>query len=160
MSKASRIPRVISVLLALSLLLSLLPGALAAEPKLTRADLAVMVYNKFLPTATGKAPNFTDLTSCSEEQKTAINTLAAAGILSGTPEGTFEPEGIVTRVQAAMIIWRALGSEVSDAKVPFQDIPVYGSPAVSALYEMGVLTDQDGPDCGFLPDKPDTAVQV
>ena len=79
MSKASRIPRVISVLLALSLLLSLLPGALAAEPQLTRADLAVMVYNKFLPTATGEAPNFTDLTSCSEEQKTAINTLAAAG---------------------------------------------------------------------------------
>lgn len=160
MSKASRIPRVISVLLALSLLLSLLPGALAAEPQLTRADLAVMVYNKFLPTATGEAPNFTDLTSCSEEQKTAINTLAAAGILSGTPVGTFEPEGIVPRVQAAMIIWRALGSEGSDAEVPFQDIPEYGSPAVSALYEMGVLTDQDGPDGRFLPNDPATAEQV
>ena len=160
MSKASRIPRVISVLLALSLLLSLLPGALAAEPQLTRAELAVMVYNKFLPTATGEAPNFTDLDSCSEEQKTAINTLAAAGILSGTPAGTFEPKGTVTRVQAAMIIWRALGSEVSDAKVPFQDIPVYGSPAVSALYEMGVLTDQDGPNGQFLPDVLATAEQV
>lgn len=160
MSKASRIPRVISVLLALSLLLSLLPGALAAEPQLTRADLAVMVYNKFLPTATGEAPNFTDLGSCSEEQKTAINTLAAAGILSGTQEGTFEPDGRVTRVQAAIIIWRALGSEVSDAKVPFQDIPVYGSPAVSALYEMGVLTDQDGSDGRFLPHDPATAEQV
>ena len=43
MSKASRIPRVISVLLALSLLLSLLPGALAAEPQLTRAELATVL---------------------------------------------------------------------------------------------------------------------
>ena len=46
-----RAGRFISLLLSLCLLLGLLPTALAAEPELTRAELALMIYEKFLPAA-------------------------------------------------------------------------------------------------------------
>lgn len=104
-----RFRRAAALLITLCVLLSLLPAALAAEGELTRAELAVLVYGKFQPEPPEEDPGFTDIGTCTEEQREAINALAGAGILDGRADGTFDPGGSVTRVQAALILWRALG---------------------------------------------------
>ena len=49
-----RFGKLLSLLLALCMLLALFPAASAAgETGITRAELALMIYEKFLPTPTG-----------------------------------------------------------------------------------------------------------
>lgn len=142
--------RLLALLLTLCMLLTLLPAALAAgETGITRAELAVLVYEKFLPTPTGEDPGFTDIGNCTGKQQTAINALARAGIVNGMAPGLFSPTGTVTRVQAAIIIWRALGQPTATTQAPFSDIPDYAIDAVNALYEQDILTDGDATDGAF-----------
>lgn len=69
-----------------------------------------------------QAATFTDLGSSPYRQ--AIEALAAAGIISGYPDGTFRPDNPVTRQQFAKIIVKTLSLPVSEADVcPFGDVP-------------------------------------
>ena len=136
------------------MLLTLLPAALAAEGELTRAELAVLVYGKFQPEPPEEDPGFTDIGTCTEEQREAINALAGAGILAGRADGTFDPGGSVTRVQAALILWRALGQPAAGSEAPYADVPAYAEIAVNALYGRGILTEADAAEGKFLPDNP------
>ena len=125
-----RIKRWLSGILSMVLLLGLLPAtALAAGETLsdgtdvtstndiTRAQLAEMVYEHDRLTTSielmgdgNSAPNFTDITECTDDQKAAITALAKAQIISGTSEDEFSPGGFVTRGEAVVVIWRATGS--------------------------------------------------
>lgn len=139
-----RFGKLLSLLLALCMLLALLPAALASgEGRITRAELAVLIYEKFLPTPTGEDPGFTDIGDCSEEQQAAIIALTKAGIVNGMGPNIFVPAGRVTRAQAALIIWRALGQPTAADSAPYTDIPDYAAAAVNALYEQDILTDDD-----------------
>ena len=149
-----RFRRAAAFLITLCVLLTLLPAALAAEGELTRAELAVLVYGKFQPEPPEEDPGFTDIGTCTEEQREAINALAGAGILNGRADGTFDPGGSVTRVQAALILWRALGQPAAGSEAPYADVPAYAEIAVNALYGRGILTEADAAEGKFLPDNP------
>lgn len=147
-----RAGRFISLLLSLCLLLGLLPTALAAEPELTRAELALMIYEKFLPAAPdGELPTFPDLDGCTPEQQKAIQILAAAGIVAGKETGEFDPEGGVLRFEAVLVLWNALGRPASNAPDAYQDVPAFAAIPVNALYERGILTDGDAVEGAYRP---------
>ena len=76
---------------------------------LTRAELAVMVYEAFDLTTDKNDVTFTDIENCSDEEKGAILTLANLGIISGTGEGEFDPNGLVNRMAGALVLYRVYG---------------------------------------------------
>ena len=106
-----RAKRWMAGLLGAVLLVSLLPvTALAADADpVTRAVLAEMVYNQFYDGQTAQDQGFTDIgpvedgaeDPCTDAQRTAINVLVAAGVLSGSADREFHPHGEVTRAQVA-----------------------------------------------------------
>lgn len=73
---------------------------------LTRAELAVMVCEAFDLTTDKNNVTFTDIEKCSDEEKGAILTLANLGIISGTGEGEFDPNGLVNRMAGALVLYR------------------------------------------------------
>lgn len=73
---------------------------------LTRAELAVMVCEAFDLTTDKNDVTFTDIENCSDEEKGAILTLANLGIISGTGEGEFDPNGLVNRMAGALVLYR------------------------------------------------------
>jgi len=145
--------RTLTFLLTLIMCIALLPVTALADGNLTRAELAVMVYNKFRPAAVGEGAEFNDIDSCTPEQQAAIRALAAAGVLSGNSAGTFSPDGLATRGMSAVIIWRTSGVSGAGGEDIFDDIAdTPYAPAVNALVSNGVLLSSDAIDGGFKPD--------
>ena len=123
----------------------------------TRAELAEQLnsetyswlHNSIHLMTPSLSVQFDDLNVCTADQETAIETLAANQILSGTSQDTFNPTGVVTRAQAAVVLWRAAGSRSNVNPVSllatYTDLvktPWY-QPAFNCLYAMGVLTGDD-----------------
>lgn len=73
---------------------------------LTRAAFAVMVCEAFDLTTDKNDVTFTDIENCADEEKGAILTLANLGIISGTWEGEFDPNGLVNRMAGALVLYR------------------------------------------------------
>lgn len=72
----------------------------------------------------------------------AIASLVEKGVISGFPDGRFQPQATLTRVQAAIMLQRALNLPVDTAVDPgFSDVPPtytsYGS--VAAVAEAGIM---------------------
>ena len=149
-----RAKRWMAGLLSAVLLVSLLPvTALAADADpVTRAVLAEMVYNQFYDGQTAQDQGFTDIgpvedgaeDPCTDAQRTAINVLVAAGVLSGSADGEFHPHGEVTRAQVAVTLWRATGckSNPTASTVTFTDVHSgdWYAPAIQALSAAGVFS--------------------
>ena len=149
-----RAKRWMAGLLGAVLLVSLLPvTALAADADpVTRAVLAEMVYNQFYDGQTAQDQGFTDIgpvedgaeDPCTDAQRTAINVLVAAGVLSGSADGEFHPHGEVTRAQVAVTLWRATGckSNPTASTVTFTDVHSgdWYAPAIQALSAAGVFS--------------------
>lgn len=122
----------------------------APEKTVTRAEMAEQVSEKLnthITGGSGVSANFKDIGSCTQKQQEAINRLYSAQILTGTGADTFDPDGTVTRAQAAVIIWRAAGSR-SNAEpviIPYSDVisSAWYAAAINCLYAMGVLTADD-----------------
>ena len=86
----------------------------------------------------------------------SIDLLASYGILSGTGDGTFQPEEELTRAQLAVLLAAALNCKVPSGPSAFSDVPMdswYG-PSVNALSKLGLLSG-DGRG-NFRPDDPIT----
>lgn len=146
--------RWLAALLSAVLLMSLLPAAALAEDSdpVTRAVLAEMIYNKFYSGQPAVDQGFKDIGDgtggegqpCTAAQWTAINVLAAEGVLSGTSPTTFAPSGQVTRAEAAVVLWRATGcmSNPSASSVTFDDVNSgdWYAPAIQALAAAGIVS--------------------
>ena len=149
-----RAKRWMAGLLSAVLLASLLSAtAMAADADpVTRAVLAEMVYNQFYDGQTAQDQGFTDIgpvedgaeDPCTDAQRTAINVLVAAGVLSGSADGEFHPHGEVTRAQVAVTLWRATGckSNPTASTVTFTDVHSgdWYAPAIQALSAAGVFS--------------------
>ena len=75
---------------------------------MSRQDMAVIVHRmfEFLEIeVSGESINFTDDDEVSDYAKEAVSVLSSAGIINGMGDGTFAPKGIVTRAQAAKVIY-------------------------------------------------------
>ena len=83
----------------------------------------------------------------------AVNALGEAGIVNGYPDGTFGPEGDVTRAEFATMIYRALDGASAKAgeEVSFTDVDAdfWGAEAIYALAAEGIVTGY--PDGSFNP---------
>ena len=86
----------------------------------TRAQMAEQFYNYFSPelskmepTITGGMP-FTDIGSCTENQKKAIEFFYERGIISGATTTTFVPYGPVSNLQAATLLQNCAQAQVTD----------------------------------------------
>ena len=78
--------------------------------KITRQDAAVILYNvlqnKLSQGETAKS--FHDADSISDYAQTAVSVLSSAGIINGYADNTFGPRKVITRREAAVILYRAL----------------------------------------------------
>lgn len=72
----------------------------------------------------------------------AIEALCAEGVLSGMGDGSFAPEQVVTRGEAAKIIALAFGINASETELTFSDVTAesWQYPYVSALYAAEITT--------------------
>ena len=97
--------RILAALLALGMLLSLLPAALAAE-------------EHDCPGA-----RFTDMPPVEHCAHAAIDWAVENGVVAGISETAFGPERYCTRAQMVTILWRAAGSpQPAKAECPFRDV--------------------------------------
>ena len=86
------------------------------------------------------APTFTDIAD--SWAKDSIEKMAEAGVVNGYPDGTFRPNGEVTRAEFAQILYNAVGEkyDVEKIKNPFVDVKSdwYYVPVIT-LYNDGVI---------------------
>jgi len=84
----------------------------------------------------------------------AVNTLSALGILEGFPDGTFQPDGDITRAQFAAVVTRAMGFSgiMTQGSTRFTDVPAthWASGYVRMATDLGVINGF--PDGTFGPD--------
>ncbi|MFA6023855.1 MAG: S-layer homology domain-containing protein [Candidatus Gracilibacteria bacterium] len=52
-----------------------------------------------------------------------IEVMVEAGVVEGNPDGSFNPDGNLNRAEAAALLWRVLGVDLTDAgEDPFEDV--------------------------------------
>ena len=67
--------------------------------------------------------DYTDVAVDADEY-TAVSTLSSLGILTGYEDGSFKPEGDITRAEFCAVVCRALGAKVAGSAVTaFTDVP-------------------------------------
>ena len=84
---------------------------------------------------------------------TAVSTLSSLGILTGYEDGSFKPEGDITRAEFCAVVCRALGAKVSGSAVTaFSDVPAdhWASAYISYVAGLGIVNGMG--DGTFAPD--------
>lgn len=88
--------------------------------------------------------NSVSYSDCDDE---GVKTLSVFGIISGMGDGTFAPEGSITREQAAVILYNTaefLGNKtMKSGSTAFSDgaeISAWANAAISAVCEMGIMS--------------------
>lgn len=77
------------------------------EQPVTRQDAAVIIA-RILKLANGNGKTFADDSAIAEYAKDAVSAMSGAGIINGYEDGTFKPNGLLSRAEAAQIIYNAL----------------------------------------------------
>jgi len=105
------------------------------------------------PAPAANAPTFTDVPSSSPFH-TAIRWMAGASITTGQADGTFQPNGPVTRQAMAAFLWRFAGQPTPAANAPtFTDV-ASSSPFLAAIRWMASTSITTGyPDGTFRPNE-------
>jgi len=94
------------------------------------------------------APAFSDVAGTWAERY--IRQAAEKGLIEGFPDGTYQPDGTMTRAQLVTILWRAAGSPKPAKKASFPDLPdAWYQDAVAWAEENGVVNGM--PDGTFQP---------
>ena len=65
---------------------------------------------------------FTDVT-VEDDEFTAVSTLSSLGILNGYEDGSFKPDGDITRAEFCTVVCKALGYEAAAGATNFSDVP-------------------------------------
>ncbi|MDN4492073.1 S-layer homology domain-containing protein [Ureibacillus sp. BA0131] len=94
-----------------------------------------------VPAADANSLDFSDLSKANIHYE-AIQSLATRGVLNGFPDGTFKPNQLLTREQAAIILTKVLKIDASGyTKQVFSDVdstsPYFRE--INALYERGII---------------------
>lgn len=82
-----------------------------------------------------KRQDFSDIANKSQEMQKAIRYLASKGIINGTTETAFSPDGSINRAEIATLIVKALGKLDPTAVSGFTDVPAgswYAAAAASS----------------------------
>ncbi|MBQ6998527.1 MAG: S-layer homology domain-containing protein [Clostridia bacterium] len=124
-------------------------GSFDIDGTITRAELIKIAVVSTLGETDATAENpFTD--SAEHWAKSHIATAVKAGITTGVTDKEFNPDGLITREQAATILYRAVvakGITLEKAGETFADdasISDWAKDAVYALKAAGVISGRDG----------------
>ena len=117
------------------------------EGNMTRAEAAAMIARlKGLDMSNNAKPNFSDVKS--SWYNASINAVVSAGYMKGYPDGTFAPNGKITRAEFAQMIM--VIDKANGAAVPFADVKGHwAEAAIAQAYGNGRITGY--PDNTFRP---------
>lgn len=86
--------------------------------------------------------------------KTSIQTLSDQGILTGYPDGSFRPQGLITRAEFSAMMVKALGLNINaTGNQTFNDVPTnhWAYPSIETVRSTGLVSGY--PNGQFLPSK-------
>ena len=117
------------------------------EGNMTRAEAAAMIARlKGLDMSNNAKPNFSDVKSA--WYNSSINAVVNAGYMKGYPDGTFAPNGKITRAEFAQMIMAI--DKANGADVPFADVKGHwAEAAIAQAYGNGRIAGY--PDSTFRP---------
>lgn len=118
----------------------------------------VLVISLFTP-ITGQAAGFNDVSS-GYTFYDEVEFLSSEQIITGYTDGTFKPDNVVTRAQAAIMIGRALGLNGDPKNTKFNDVTasVTGSGYIASAVEKGIISGFT--DKTYRPNEPVTRGQM
>jgi len=109
------------------------------------------------PPSPGPGPSFADTRGHWAED--AIRQLAARGIITGYPDGTFSPDNPVTRAEIVKMLVLAAGLQPSEGRTTFADeIPSWAAPYIAAAVDHSLIAGYE--DGTFRSDEPLTREQL
>jgi len=119
-------------------------GSYHPDQSLSRAELLAMIANMQYLTLTvmNEQSNFTDSSDIPWWALEAALAAREQGIISGYPDGSFQPDRDVTRSELAVIIYHLSGTEPKQKVLLYKDIasvPPWARDAFSQMYERGLL---------------------
>lgn len=116
-----------------------------------------LIFNSFSTSVS--AATFSDLPS-SHRFYDEMMYLEAEGIITGFPDGTFRPDGVVTRAAAAIMIGRALGFDGAQRDTTFSDVKAnqVASGYIASAAARGII--QGYPNNTFRPNETVTRGQM
>lgn len=127
-------------------------GHFAPEQPLTRAALAEALYRLAgSPPAEGEEPDFLDVPP-GHPNLTAIRWARSSGVVDGYPDGTFRPDGPITREEIAVLLWNNRGGQPASGPAPYgdrEDVSPWAREAVDWAYGAALMSGT--PDSRFLP---------
>ena len=112
------------------------------------------------PTPTGDVSDrFTDVSKTAWYHD-AVQWAVDKGLMNGTGDTTFEPNGTATRAMVVTMLWRLAGEPASDSKVPFTDVSdgAWYADAVNWAASTGAVTGTS--ETTFAPNAPVTREQL
>lgn len=117
------------------------------EGNMTRAEAAAMIARlKGLDMSNNAKPNFSDVKSA--WYNSSINAVVNAGYMKGYPDGSFAPNGKITRAEFAQMIMAI--DKANGAAVPFADVKGHwAEAAIAQAYGNGRIAGY--PDSTFRP---------
>ena len=117
-------------------------GRYCPDAQVTRAQaVSLLVRADGLPLLGGQ--RFSDVPA-GHTHAGAIAAAVSAGFIAGYPDGTFRPEGLLTREQLATVLGRAAGLKRTPGQF-FTDVP-WTSPHLAWVNAIGAAGISDG--CG------------
>lgn len=138
-------------------------GTVRPEGNITRAEVATIFFRMLTDASRAECWSQTNSYSdVSEGQwfNAAISTLSNAGIINGYSDGTFRPNGNITRAEFAAIASRFFEYAGADGENPFSDVSedAWYYEYVMAASDMGLITGY--PDGTFGPAKSITRAEA
>ncbi|MBE7009876.1 MAG: S-layer homology domain-containing protein [Ruminococcaceae bacterium] len=123
------------------------------QTAITREAFCELAYNTMV--ALGKEPTVPEKSPFTDTENKAIAALNSMEIILGKAEGVFAPADLLTREEAATILWRMsdkLGCAVTNPNITIysdhSDIATWAQSPVYVVYALGIM---QGTDTGFSP---------
>ncbi len=103
------------------------------------------------PESTTQTPEFSDITGHWAQEQ--ITRMAEEGIVNGMGDGTFQPDGSLTRAQFAAMLVKALGLPLGEGNGGFSDVSQsdWFAPYTVAAQRAGIIRGYE--DGSFQPDR-------
>lgn len=118
-------------------------GTFRPDQPVTRAEFTVMLVGALQLDGDADELTFTDHEKIGAWAKSSIALAAQAGIVTGYTDGSFRPDDSITRVEAAMMIAKAMQLPwEADEETHFADndeIPQWAKGAAEAIRKLGIV---------------------
>lgn len=131
-------------------------GTFRPYGSLTRAEAATIFYRLLLDKTITKDISFSDVPS-GAWYETAVKTLASKGVITGYPDGTFKPNGTVSRAEFCAMAARFFALKTTTLK--YTDVPTdfWGYKYIASVVARGWMTDAE---VAYKPNEAITRAEV